>query len=211
MTERDSIRSQVMAGVATAAFVAIGASMLGLLRPLLEFLSRSVRLPNYSVVVAGVTFIVLASHTLRIRRRKERGDSPTPRDIDIMPGEFTIDLSRDVPHVDVQLRIVNYAAVQFSVRDVVVARLTFDSGFPALDSIPLKMQIDIDGKANRLIYCGRALMDSEARAVAPGVGRRLNGCISVTVRGVADGCEIDRRESDRIIPGWIIPARLPAS
>ena len=211
MTDRHPIRNQVIGGVITALILGIGALVLGVAQPIGKWLiNGSLSLPAYVVVTIGLLASAAGGRVLVSRRRLK--SEPTSfvlttagsgSDLEVRPVRFIIDLSRSVPRVEVELLAINYLSAELSLRHAVVSRLTFESGFPALDGIGLVQEFHLGPRSSRFFFCERPLADSEARTVRAAFGRCLNGSVSVLARGTVAGQEVQSLVSAHVIVGWV--------
>ena len=209
MSDNREIRTQVIAGILTTAAIGAGVWVFGLARPLIDWIARgSLSVPGYIVAVLGVLGVGLGARRL-IRHRVLATPSalaiepqrPT-KGLEVRPVSFALDLRESLPRVRVDLLAINYLAAPLSLRHTVVSRLTFESGFPALDGIGLMVEIELGPFECRVVHCERALADSEARAVRPSAGRRLGGALSLVARGVSGGNEFEYLASSLVVVGW---------
>jgi hypothetical protein len=92
--------------------------------------------------------------------------------------------------VEVELLAINYLRRPISLREVKITRLTAGAIPAAIDNIPLAHEVTIDPQSSFLIYCERALADSEARAAAASVPHSDLGSLSITARGIVRGKEV---------------------
>lgn len=210
MSDKREIRNQVIAGILTTAAVGAGVWVLGLSRPLIDWIARgSLSVPGYVVAVLGVFGLGLGVRRQLAGRRMVAApsrpaiESPRPtKGLEVRPVSFAIDLRGALPRVRVDLLAINYLAAPLSLRHAVVSRLTFESGFPALDGIGLSAEVELAPFECRMIHCERALADSEARAVGPSAGRRLGGALNLVARGVSAGNEYEYLASSLVAAGW---------
>ncbi len=209
MTDQRDIRNQVIGGVLTTAIIAAGVWGFGFAPSVLNWLFReSLPIPGYVVGLLGLGGIGSAARKLW-RRRLPISTPAEPiklprstKAFELRPVSFTLDLLGVVPRIRVDLLAINYQTVPLSLRQVVVSRLTFASGFPGLDGINLIAEAEIMPCECRMVHCERHLVDSEARAVHSASGRPLTGSVSVLARGVSEGVESDYRASSLVITGW---------
>jgi hypothetical protein len=111
--------------------------------------------------------------------------------LEVRPVHYTIDLSQPVPKVSVEFLAINYLPRPFSLREVKVTRLIAGSIQTAIDNIPLMVEVTIQPQSSFLVYCERALADSEARVAAASAPHSVyGGSLSVTARGIVRGKEV---------------------
>ncbi len=119
------------------------------------------------------------------------GTRTTHVGLEVRPVHYTIDVSRAVPTVEVELLAINYLTRPLSLRDVRITRFTAGSIPVPLDNIPLTYDVSVEPQSALLITCTRPLADSETRVVAaskPHFGSV--GSVSITARGVDRGKEV---------------------
>ncbi len=129
--------------------------------------------------------------------------------LEVRPVHYTIDLTRSVPTVEVELLAINYRKHPLSLREVKITRLSVGSIAAAIDNIPLAVEPTIEPHSAFLVYCERALADSEARVAAASVPNSIyGGSVSITARGVIRGKEVSYVASALKIDGRL--NRLPS-
>ena len=135
---------------------------------------------------------------------------PVHAGLEVRPVHFTIDLTRPVPMVEVELLAINYLKHPLSLREVKITRLTAGSVAAAIDTIPLVVEPTIEPLSSFLVYCERALADTEARvAAASRPDSVYSGSLSITARGVVRGKEVTYTASALRIDGRLNRLRSP--
>jgi len=112
--------------------------------------------------------------------------------------------------VEVELLAINYLKHPLSLREVKITRLTAGSVAAAIDTIPLVVEPTIEPLSSFLVYCERALADTEARvAAASRPDSVYSGSLSITARGVVRGKEVTYTASALRIDGRLNRLRSP--
>ena len=116
--------------------------------------------------------------------------------------DYRIDLNAPVPRVEIRLWAINYRKHALSLRDLKISR--FSAGGPALDGIPLALEVTINPHSSFLVHCERALTDSEARAIQAKVTHSsVTGALNLLARGVVRGREVTFRASAQVVEGSV--------
>ena len=86
-------------------------------------------------------------------------------DFEVRPIGFTIDLTRQLPFVEVRFYIINYQTRTLTLAELKVTFLRL-SGGPTLERVPLVQEdFPVSPKATQLVTCRRNLLDAEARVL----------------------------------------------
>ncbi len=88
-----------------------------------------------------------------------------PLELELLLISFDISLNRTPPEIGVWFHAVNYLRRPLTITSLQVTQFKL-SGCPALENIGLPSEIQIPARRSRLVYCRRALADSEARVFA---------------------------------------------
>ena len=128
-----------------------------------------------------------------------------PRDFEVMPVTFMIDLTRDLPYVEVSYYAINHRSCVLTLHELKVTQLRL-SGGPVIEQIPLLQEFSLPPKNTLKVFCRRNLIDSETRAIAAIAGKNSfeNASFALVARA-KDG----RREytygpvDSKWIEGWI--------
>src|SRR3989442_1137036 len=104
--------------------------------------------------------------------------------LEVRPVNYTIQLNRPVPTVEIELLAINYLSHQLSLREVKVTRFTAGSIPAAIDNIPLAHGVTLEPHSCFLVYCERPLADSEARVAASTPQPGFSGGVNITARGI---------------------------
>ncbi len=116
---------------------------------------------------------------------------PVHAGLEVRPIHYTIDLTRSVPSVDIELLAINYLKHPLSLREVKITRLTAGSIPAAIDNIPLAQEVTLKPRSSFLVSCARPLADTEARVAAASKPNSVyDGSLSITARGVVRGKEV---------------------
>ena len=136
---------------------------------------------------------------------------PPHSGLEVRPVHYTIDLTRSVPTVEVELLAINYRKHPLSLREVKITRLSAGSIPAAIDNIPLAVEPTIEPESSFLVYCERALADSEARVAAASAPNAVyGGSLSITARGVVRGKEVTYTASALKIDGRLNRSTIPS-
>lgn len=88
-----------------------------------------------------------------------------PLDLELLLVSFDISLSRTPPQIGVWLYAVNYLRRPLTITTLRVTHFGL-SGCPGLENIGLPEETQVPARRSRLVYCRRALADTEARVLA---------------------------------------------
>lgn len=125
------------------------------------------------------------------------------RGLEIRPVTYKVDLSGTLPRVEVELLAINYLRKPLHLRDVKIMRL-IGQGHPTLDVIPLLHEVTLPPRCSQLVYCGRALADTEARHCRPIQGLAVvGGAINVAAH-----CQAGRQIIQFEAPGLRIDGSI---
>jgi hypothetical protein len=150
--------------------------------------------------------------TALVRWALRKLDTPTARtvgqdswDFEVRPIGFSIDLTQQLPFVEVRFYLINYLTRPLILAEVKVAFLHLSAG-PILEHVPLVQEdFHIAAKTTELVTCRRNLMDEEVRAL---LGQR-NGLHTASIALVAKGRYKKREYKYRPvaslgIEGWVV-------
>jgi len=112
--------------------------------------------------VAAVRWVIRWS-----RRTRSSGSSPDtgPRNFELCPISFMIDLTQTVPNVEARFYAINYLDRKLILSAAPAMRLYLSTG-PSLDPIPLVQEFQLAPKSSFMVFYRRNLLDSEARAIS---------------------------------------------
>ena len=163
----------------------------------------------------ATTGVALAEKAVRVIRwfrhrlpdRSFGGSGPGDRHhgFELRPFSYSIDLSGLPPSVQVEFLAINYLKMPIELREVKISLLT-GTGHPDLGGIGLDREITLAARTSFLVFCSRALADSEAQLTAPTPRRpTFMGSIAFVARG-----RIGRKElqygpvAAKTIIGWVL-------
>ena len=110
--------------------------------------------------------------TALVRWALRKFNTPTDRtlgqhswDFEVRPIGFNINLTEQLPFVEVRFYLINYLTRPLVLAEVKVAFLHLSAG-PILEHVPLVQEdFHIGAKTTELVTCRRNLMDEEVRAL----------------------------------------------
>lgn len=137
-------------------------------------------------------------------RRVDTARSVEPLSVELRPLGFTVDLSQQIPRLEMEFYAINFLGHPVRLVDAKVGRLSF--GGVAIDGIALSPHhegVVLVPHSSRLVTCVRTLADAEARALAT-ISGRTSGAYALTARA-----QHRRREyaygpvASKAIDGWV--------
>ncbi len=175
--------------------------------------SRSVTLVDpLSTGASAVTILDRIAAVVRWVLRRPKRELPPGRPalgvrhsgLEVRPVHYAIELTRNLPAVEVELLAINYLRHPLSLRDLKITRFT-GGGIPvAIDNIPLALEVTIEPQSSFLVTCARALADSEARVIATTKPETVyGGSVNITAHGIARGKEYNFSASALKIDGRV--------
>lgn len=140
------------------------------------------------------------------RRTKQPGYDPLARPplvFEVRPINFRIDLTRPLPSVEVEFYVANYLRKTLVLTELKISGLHVSTG-PLLEQVPLRQEIELNGRNSFIVTCRRNLMDSEVRAVAKRAGCPVGATLSLVARA-ARGRRVYQYGpiSSLAVDGWI--------
>ncbi|HUF28729.1 MAG TPA: hypothetical protein VMM18_17240 [Gemmatimonadaceae bacterium] len=108
-----------------------------------------------------------------------------PLDFELIPISFEIATDQRPPRIQVCFRAVNYLRKKLRFSAVMVDRLSLPDG-PYLSAIPGTHLVEIPVRRSMLVYCERAISDTEVSALqATHPLHLLSGALTVSALGFA--------------------------
>ena len=149
-----------------------------------------------------------------VRWALRKSDTPTDRTVsqhswefEVRPIGYTINLTEQLPFVEVRFYLINYLTRPLVLAEVKVAFLHLSAG-PILEHVPLVQEdFHTGAKTTEVVTCRRTLMDEEVRAL---LGQR-NGLHTASIALVAKA-RCRKREykygpvASLGIEGWVVNA-----
>ena len=131
---------------------------------------------------------------------------PVHSGLEVRPVNYTIQLQRPVPTVEIELLAINYLRHPLSLREVKITRFTAGSIPVAFDNIPLAVEVTLEPHSCFLVSCERPLVESEARVAAASVTPQpgFSGAVNITARGIVRGKEVSFSATSLKIDGRVI-------
>jgi len=101
----------------------------------------------------------------KLARLPEPASAERSWDFEVRPIGFTIDLTQQLPFVEVRFYVINYLTRPLVLAEVKVAFLHLSRG-PTLEQVPFAQEdFPVGAKATELVTCRRNLLDAEVRAL----------------------------------------------